>query len=272
VYVISLSPDLADEAVTPTQKLTRFDHFGQYGTIKKCVVNTANAYSHPAGPSYSAYVTFHNDEDAAKCIKAIDGFVIHDRELSATYGTTKYCAYFLKSVKCPKAECLYLHALGLPEDTLTRDGTAQLKLAKAYLLQFFNIEVDPPGILKTVLPSARLIRARNLSMDTAKTPSRVERRFSLITPDRTCSRFEFVQADSEETPGEVPPHITSIVSINSQLNTTAQIPAKHITTLLGPNSPDYWIGELIDCDLQEVVRRLSMDDDGTVLVKAKSVL
>mmetsp|Transcript_6621 Transcript_6621/g.11652 ORF Transcript_6621/g.11652 Transcript_6621/m.11652 type:complete len:102 (-) Transcript_6621:2741-3046(-) len=42
VYVISLSPELADEA-----KLSRYEYFGQYGSIKKCVVNTANAYSHP---------------------------------------------------------------------------------------------------------------------------------------------------------------------------------------------------------------------------------
>jgi hypothetical protein len=233
-------------------------------------VNTASSYSHHAGPSYSAYVTFNDDEDAAKCIKALDGFVIYDRELSATFGTTKYCSYFLKSVKCPKAECLYLHKLGLPEDILDREGVNQVKRAKAHVLEYYNIEIEPPGTLRTVLPSARLLRSRNMSADIFNLPIRTERRLSLITPDRTTSRFEFVQADSKERPGEVPDHITQIVSANSQLDLAVEIPAKHITMLLAPNSPDSWIGELIGDDVQEVVRRLSMDDTG--LVKAKSVL
>jgi hypothetical protein len=265
VYVISLSPELANEAVNPTQTLLQYEHFGQYGSIKKCMVNTAKAYSHPAGPSYSAYVTFHEDEDAAKCIKAIDGFEIHGRELSATYGTTKYCIFFLKSAKCPKAECLYLHKLGASEDTLSRDVTSQLKQAKVHLLQNHNIEVDPPGTLRTVFPSARLLRARNFSEDNFKVPIRTERRFSLITPDRTRSRFEFVQEFSEEKPGEVPDYIAQIVSLSSQFKDD------DITELLAPQSPDFWFGDRVDNQLQEVVRRLSMDEDSPALVRTKSV-
>lgn len=260
--MISLSPELANETVTPSQKLTRFEYFGQYGSIKKCVVNTASAYSHPAGPSYSAYVTFHEEEDAAKCIKAIDGFVIHGREISATYGTTKYCAYFLKNTKCPKAECLYLHKLGALEDTLTRDGTTQLKLAKAHVLEKYNIEIDPPETLRTVFPSAQVLRARNQSEDIFNLPNRFERRRSLTIPDRTRSRFGFVQTYSEEKPVVVPDHISQIVSLSN-----AQVPVNYISKLLAPNGPDSWIGELCDDEFHEVVRRLSMDDDGTILIK-----
>jgi hypothetical protein len=264
VYVINLSPELANEAVNPTQTLSQYEYFGQYGSIKKCVVNTAKPYSHAAGPSYSAHVTFQEDEDAAKCIKAVGGFEIHRRELNATYGTTKYCAYFLNSVKCPKAECLYLHKLGASEDTLSREGNSQLKQVKVHLLKNHNIEVDPPGTLRTVFPSARLIRARNLSEDNFNVPIRTVRRFSLITPDRTRSRFEFVQDSSEEMPGEVPDYISQMVSLSSQLKDNTEL-------LLVPKSPDYWFGDTVDNELQEVVRRLSMDEVSPALVKTKSV-
>lgn len=185
--------------------------------------------------------------------------MIHSRELSATYGTTKYCAYFLKNSKCPKSECLYLHKLGPPEDTLTRDGTAQLKLAKSNLLQTYNIEIDPPELSGTVFPSARIIRTRNFSEDIFRLPTRIQRRLSLAIPDRTQSRFEFVQAHSEECPVEIPPHISRIVNLSN-----SEVPVDYISMLLAPNSPDSWIGELCDDQFVENVRRLSMDDDSTI--------
>lgn len=36
---------------------------------------------------------------------------MHDLTIRASFGTTKYCSYFLKGQQCPKVkECVYLHA------------------------------------------------------------------------------------------------------------------------------------------------------------------
>lgn len=31
--------------------------------------------------------------------------------MRASFGTTKYCNFFLKNTECPNKECLYLHSL-----------------------------------------------------------------------------------------------------------------------------------------------------------------
>lgn len=37
---------------------------------------------------------------------------INDHIIRASFGTTKYCTYFLKNSECPnKKECLYLHSI-----------------------------------------------------------------------------------------------------------------------------------------------------------------
>ena len=53
----------------------------------------------PQQTAYQAYITFNTEEEAAICIKACNKFVLDGNELSLTYGTTKYCNYFLKGNK-----------------------------------------------------------------------------------------------------------------------------------------------------------------------------
>lgn len=50
--------------------LERTDYFGQYGKVNKVVVNKGNAYNSasPNGPSFSAYITFAKEIDAAVAI------------------------------------------------------------------------------------------------------------------------------------------------------------------------------------------------------------
>ena len=56
--------------------------------------------------------------------------------LQASLGTTKYCSYFLKSMQCPKPDCMYLHELGDEAASFTKEEmqvspvqeTAKLKL------------------------------------------------------------------------------------------------------------------------------------------------
>lgn len=41
--------------------------------------------------------------------------------LQASLGTTKYCSYFLKSMQCPKPDCMYLHELGDEAASFTKE-------------------------------------------------------------------------------------------------------------------------------------------------------
>lgn len=64
VYIVGLSPAISTEEI-----LSGTAYFGQYGKIKKCVVNKSNAYKHGvSGYSYGVYVTFETEEEAMRCI------------------------------------------------------------------------------------------------------------------------------------------------------------------------------------------------------------
>lgn len=92
-------------------------------------------------PSAAVYVTYYKKEDAAKAIAAVDGSVIADRVLRyfycsflwidinvyifrASYGTTKYCTYYLRNMTCPNPNCLYLHEQGEDMDTISKEELA----------------------------------------------------------------------------------------------------------------------------------------------------
>ncbi|KAF7721798.1 transcriptional repressor proteinral negative regulator of transcription subunit 4 [Apophysomyces ossiformis] len=126
VYVIGLHPKLATEETVRSQ-----DFFGQFGKIAKVVINkrpvapTPNASgSTTMQPSAAVYVTYQRREDAAKAIHAVDGSVMAGRILRASYGTTKYCTYYLRNLTCPNPTCLYLHEPGEEADTISKEELA----------------------------------------------------------------------------------------------------------------------------------------------------
>jgi hypothetical protein len=51
---------------------------------------------------------------------ALDGFYLENRNIRASYGTSKYCSAFIKNVRCNNPECTYLHEMGAQEDTFTK--------------------------------------------------------------------------------------------------------------------------------------------------------
>jgi hypothetical protein len=51
----------------------------------------------------------------------LDKFELHDRQIRASFGTTKYCSYFLKGQECRNKECLYLHKLVPSEETIPKE-------------------------------------------------------------------------------------------------------------------------------------------------------
>ncbi|KAL4442839.1 hypothetical protein ABPG74_010728 [Tetrahymena malaccensis] len=119
VYVIGIAPQLANEQI-----LQSYQYFGQYGNIQKIVVNKNNIYNPkgPNGPSYSAYITYSEEKEASLSILGAENFKIFDRIIRASYGTTKYCSYFLKKQDCPNIpDCLYLHSYEKDDDYFSKD-------------------------------------------------------------------------------------------------------------------------------------------------------
>jgi len=116
VYAVGLPPPNATE-----DTLRKPEYFGQYGKVSKIVLNrNHNGNGDPRRASASAYVTFAHKEDALACILALDGFYLDGRNIRASYGTSKYCSAFIKSVRCNNPDCTYLHGMGDSDDTFTK--------------------------------------------------------------------------------------------------------------------------------------------------------
>lgn len=113
VYIIGIPHKYADEIL-----LKKNEFFGQFGSIKKFVLNkrTSNIET-----TASAYITFAKESDAAKCIQEIDESALDGKILRATFGTTKYCSFYLKNIPCQNIDCMYLHDKGKDLDSLTKE-------------------------------------------------------------------------------------------------------------------------------------------------------
>ena len=125
VYVIGLSSSLANK-----EKLQKYEYFGQYGTIIKIVVNKNKAYNQnsPHGPSFSAYVTYSKPTEASIAILSLDEIILDNHSIRASFGTTKYCSFFLKGVECNNKDCLFLHTFA-DENEIIKRGDLNLNKA-----------------------------------------------------------------------------------------------------------------------------------------------
>ena len=45
--------------------------------------------------------------------------------IRASFGTTKYCSFFLRNLVCNNSECMYLHDLGSEEDIFSKEDISQ---------------------------------------------------------------------------------------------------------------------------------------------------
>ncbi|KNC96943.1 CCR4-NOT core ubiquitin-protein ligase subunit MOT2 [Spizellomyces punctatus DAOM BR117] len=126
VYVLGLPPKIASEDILRSQ-----DYFGQYGKITRVVVNR-RAHSHTPVlaqvPNTGVYITFTRKEEAARAIEAVDGSVYDGKIIRATYGTTKYCASFLKNQPCQNPGCQFLHEPGEEADSFAKEELSRMQL------------------------------------------------------------------------------------------------------------------------------------------------
>ena len=179
VYIIGLSSNIAHK-----EKLNKYEYLGQYGTIQKIVVNRSKAYNLNSvhGPSYSAYVTYSKPYEASIAILSLDDKMIDNHIIRASFGTTKYCSYFLKGIECTNKECLFLHKLAGENDIIKR---GELTLNKNIfneqhkyaikIADIFNPEVKKKILSmkkkKTVFPSPDIIYKTITVIEKEKTAS-----------------------------------------------------------------------------------------------------
>ncbi|OQS55386.1 CNOT4 [Ecytonucleospora hepatopenaei] len=127
VYIVGLSPKMTEEM------LRRHNFFGQYGKINKVIVNVLK------NNSACAYITYFRGEDAENAIRYVDESVYEGRTIRCTFGTTKYCSFFIKNIPCQNhlgnvqgangtSECMYLHEFKPHQDILTKEELLKSKL------------------------------------------------------------------------------------------------------------------------------------------------
>ncbi|KAM0679599.1 hypothetical protein GINT2_002229 [Glugoides intestinalis] len=128
VYVIGIPQRYADE-----DTLRKTEFFGQFGNIKKIIINRRNEpckftdcmkgkCQYDSGESTaSAYVTYSNDFEAKWCIQEVDESILDGKMVRCTFGTTKYCSFYLKCIPCQNNDCMYLHEAKPQGDILTKD-------------------------------------------------------------------------------------------------------------------------------------------------------
>ena len=154
VYIIGLSSSLANK-----DKLNKYEYLGQYGTIVKIIVNKNWAYNQnsPYGPSYSAYVTFSKPSEASIAILSLDDNIIDNHLIRASFGTTKYCSFFLKGIECNNKECLFLHKWAGENDIIMR---GDLNSNKEIFIQQHNYakkiaDIFNPEVKKRIMSSKK---------------------------------------------------------------------------------------------------------------------
>lgn len=124
VYAVGISSEFAQEELLRSKGL-----FGGFGLIVKLVLSRRKDLKPDKAPDamHSAYITYQREESAKHAIREMDGYRLGDRILRCTFGTTKYCSFFLRGVKCGNEGCLYLHEKGRDEDSFSRDQMSALK-------------------------------------------------------------------------------------------------------------------------------------------------
>ena len=165
VYVIGLSQKISSKEI-----LLRPEYFGQYGKIIRAVVNKKKAYNlnHPYGPSYSAYITYSKPEEASLAILSLDNTTVHNHLIRASFGTTKYCSFFLNKKECINKDCLFLHQIANERDIIKRED---LNVNKSifYEQQIYAmriIDIYNPIIKRKILKTAKQENAVFPTIDT----------------------------------------------------------------------------------------------------------
>ncbi|XP_062219121.1 uncharacterized protein LOC133918945 [Phragmites australis] len=118
VYIVGMPSEFASEKV-----LRQKNFLGQYGKMKNIIIDNIGA-NQQIPDSGRVYVTFSREEEAVRCIQAVNGFILHGRPLKATFGVTRYCHVWLSNKDCRKPNCSYVHNKAPAEDICSKDDVS----------------------------------------------------------------------------------------------------------------------------------------------------
>ncbi|KAI9294088.1 hypothetical protein K502DRAFT_292745 [Neoconidiobolus thromboides FSU 785] len=104
------------------ENLKKHECFGRYGKITKLVFANKKPETDKNG---SLYITYSTKAEAENAIREIHNHPIFGGITKASFGTTKYCKFYLRKIPCPNSGCLYLHDKQLPEEVGTNAHSAQ---------------------------------------------------------------------------------------------------------------------------------------------------
>ena len=226
VYIINLPESAADENLLRSQS-----YFGQYGLIQKCVINKSLQHT-----AYQAYLTYSTDESAAVCIRACNKFTLDNYELTVTYGTTKYCNYFLRGNQCPKQECLYLHEFAQQNNVLPRDimpHTKHIQPQNSVIDGLKVLIIPPTG--DQVLPVAKIIRERAQSEH-------------IFDEKIFKSRFGFCLEGTEQ---EIPEVCKALRKYSSPMDESAEIPMRDYCDIKEKLDEEPWARDILLVKLEQ---------------------
>lgn len=254
VYIINLPSGVSDE-----ETLSNRLYFGKYGKILK--IHISQGHHTNSDPTYGAYLTYSAEEEAAVCIRACHEFVLEGKRLIVTFGTTKYCSYFLKNSRCPKAECVFLHHLANKADTKSREdmNTSRHIQPLDSILDKIKVNISPP-IPPSKLPEAYIIRDRAVS-EIIQVDVSPPQRSRILSNSSMSSRYKFT-IDGNEDEIQVPHCIEVLRTYASPCKDSAVIPSKNMEEIFSPTSPFRWAADVI-----EVTPHGHIEDNVVVSVK-----
>ncbi|KAA1117658.1 transcriptional repressor proteinral negative regulator of transcription subunit 4 [Puccinia graminis f. sp. tritici] len=117
VHVQGLTTKVANEDVSYPGSVKNKRSVSQYGRIQKMFMSRRTGSTSLFTPDaryqhVNLYINFSRNNEALACIHGVDGLTLPDgHRLKATLGSTKYCASFLRGLKCTNDNCTGAHEL-----------------------------------------------------------------------------------------------------------------------------------------------------------------
>ena len=145
------------------------EYLGQYGKITKILIPSHTYHSHSTSPQYSAYVTFESELEAAFVIIGLFEFSLGENVIRSSYGSTKYCLFYLRNKSCLNKDCLYQHLQASPHLTFNKnDSNNQLfqthqKMARLTIIQNLQNYHDSHSVFPNQLSIYQSLLSLNYS-------------------------------------------------------------------------------------------------------------
>lgn len=219
VYIVGIPASLADEEI-----LEKREFFGRYGKVLKVSISRSNASNQQStsNPTTSVYITYVKEEEAVRCIQAVNGFVLDGRQLRACFGTTKYCHAWLKNMPCNNPDCLYLHDIGTQEDSFTKEEMVSTCTSK---IQQFHGLTNPShrrggSCLPPPEPDVSCSNSSSSSKPSAKLPASVRTAVANGTTGKATVLPAAASWGSRAAQGRTVPTKAPAIPVSTKLKST----------------------------------------------------